>query len=1057
MRDDVHSPESVTPTVPLPPGEDPADPCLDVLRRLWPSDTPGSSRLGRFEVLRKLGCGGQGIVFLALDPVLGCKVALKVLWLEALLSDEARGRFLTEARAAAALDHPNIVPIREAGEAGPLWYIASAYCEGPTLAAWLTERGGTLPPREAAELVASLADAVEYMHGRGILHRDLKPGNILLTAAADGLTPRITDFGLAKVRDVAGDSTSTGAGFGTPAYMAPEQVAGAKAVGPAADVYSLGAILYELLAGRPPLEGPTPAETHRMVITEEPARLRRGRRGPPRDLEATCLKCLRKEPATRYATAAALAGDLRRYLDGKPTVARPLTVLGRAGKWLRRRPAFASLIAVSTLALLGLAVTLISGGGRGRAQEPATVTEPPSVRQEEYAAAINDAWKLWEQGELKRAGVLLDQQRPRRGKDLRGFECYYLNRLVHPRPRVLSETGQPYFALALSPDGKQLAAAGPPNTLRLWDTATWDLLRECQHDRTIYSLAFSPDGTVLASAGGEGDRNGLVELREAATGNLLRARTGFPGSVEAIAYSHEGKYLAVCGPASPEDMVDTFILGAEDLRGWWEVRFSPRLKACRSTSVAFSPVANELAVGWGLVSYGGVSRFGLFRELGRNKQPVENLHTAQVLCVAYSPGGEWLACGSSDQRVSLQHIDRAGQADQLAYLDTHPARVRTLGFTSDGRSLAAGCWDGVVRLWDFPSLREQLPGLRAHAQAVRAFTFTRDGQSLITAGEDGAVKVWDAMDVHRVVTLPGHGKTEAWCVAFSPDGKTLASGGDDRTVRLWAVATGKAGHVLEGHGSLVTGVAFSPDGKFLATVSYARGEKGHRDDLSQMVKLWDVANGKELRTQTGHGDDVRCVAFSPDGQWVATGSRDRTVRLWNLEKNSDLGALTTHDSEVRSVAFSSDGKRFASASNDGTIRLWDVASWNAGETLKNGSQVWSVAFSPDGKILAAGDEEGVVRFWKVETGAVEIAVRGKEAKKKGIRGVAFSPDGKTLATGGEDRTVRIWQAATGNELLSFPNQSENINSLAFSSDGTALAAALHDGTLRIWHAPHADD
>ncbi|HKB02639.1 MAG TPA: protein kinase [Gemmataceae bacterium] len=315
--------------------------------------------LGRFHIRRELGRGGFGVVFLAFDPPLGREVALKVPRAEALVTPELSGRFRHEALAAARLDHPNIVPVYEAGEAGPVSYIASTYCSGPTLAAWLKERVGPVPAREAAALIAALANAVQHAHSRGVLHRDLKPSNVLLepVPGGPGYVPRITDFGLAKLFGASADPecrTLTGVALGTPGYMAPEQVSGkVKEVTTAADVYALGAILYELLTGRPPFQGATPLETMEQVRSLDPVPARRLRPDVPRDVENICAKCLQKDPGRRYAGAHALADDLQRFLDGEPVFARPVSAWERGWKWARRRPVAATLVGVSALAVAG--------------------------------------------------------------------------------------------------------------------------------------------------------------------------------------------------------------------------------------------------------------------------------------------------------------------------------------------------------------------------------------------------------------------------------------------------------------------------------------------------------------------------------------------------------------------------------------------------------------------------------------------------------------------------------------------------------------------------------
>lgn len=315
---------------------------------------PTPKQLDRFEILRELGRGGFGIVFLARDPKLHREVALKVPHAAAMVDDALRQRFRREAQAAAGLEHPNIVPVYEADEQGPICWIAYAYCPGETLSHWLARQSSPVPVNDAASLIATLADALDHAHGRGILHRDLKPANILIAVGSQPLvTAKITDFGLAKLADDSAGMTKAGAVIGTPAYMAPEQAQARSIVDGRADVYALGAILYELLTGRPPFRGETDLETLQLVKDSEPVAPRQLRPKLPRDLETVCLKCLDKDPNRRYATAADLRDDLRRFLAGEHVRARPISSPARLARWCRRRPAITGLI-IALVAAIGI-------------------------------------------------------------------------------------------------------------------------------------------------------------------------------------------------------------------------------------------------------------------------------------------------------------------------------------------------------------------------------------------------------------------------------------------------------------------------------------------------------------------------------------------------------------------------------------------------------------------------------------------------------------------------------------------------------------------------------
>src|SRR5262245_49673696 len=334
---------------------------------------------GDYELLEEVARGGMGVVFRARQISLNRIVALKMILAGQLASPAAVQRFKTEAEATANLDHPNIVPIYEIGEHEGHHYFSMRFIEGGTLTQAVAQEKFT--PHRATQLMATVARAVHYAHQRGILHRDLKPGNILLDAKGQ---PHVTDFGLAKALESGSDLTGSSAILGTPSYMSPEQAAGhAKGLTTGADVYSTGAILYELLTGRPPFRGATPLETMRRVMETEPKKPRSLNPRVDRDLETICLKCLEKDPARRYASANGLANDLERWVRHEPMSARPTSTPEHVWKWLHRRPPI-------FFAMASAIVLCLAGGLAGIAwQWSKAVTAGELVKQKD--AALREA------------------------------------------------------------------------------------------------------------------------------------------------------------------------------------------------------------------------------------------------------------------------------------------------------------------------------------------------------------------------------------------------------------------------------------------------------------------------------------------------------------------------------------------------------------------------------------------------------------------------------------------------------------------------------------------
>ena len=558
--------------------------CQRLLEEMWPRSIPSPAdtprQFGRYIILRELGRGAFGVVFLASDSVLGRKVALKVPRPLALVTPEVRRRFVREAEAASRLDHPHIVPVYDVGEEGPICYIASAYCEGPNLADWLRRRSAPVPFLQAARLVAILSAAVGHAHDRGILHRDLKPSNILLrpldpaaskydAACSDlGFVPRICDFGLAKLLDQDSHETCSGVPIGSPSYMAPEQATGRlRDHGRATDVYALGVILYELLTGRPPLKGETDLETLRLVSEQDPPPPRGLREGIPRDLETICLKCLEKQPKARYESAAGLGEDLERFLAGKAVHARPARAWQRADKWAKRRPVHAALLAVSVITgSIVLGVVLWSGiwmqkhrqdltkavarmerdvQNAERSAHGARVEHELAEERERFAERYGPAIRLkvihdtLTEGDLLAADKMLSFLiTSQGGLERRGFAWGHLRELLEPEVTLLrapDKARAPTFILAVSHDSRILAAGRSDGRVELWDLNQMRLLRTeavsapgaSAAESQIYWVAFSPGDRLFAAAAGAGAGKKAVKVWDLGTGRLSSAH--FPG------------------------------------------------------------------------------------------------------------------------------------------------------------------------------------------------------------------------------------------------------------------------------------------------------------------------------------------------------------------------------------------------------------------------------------------------------------------------------------------------------------------------------------------------
>jgi WD40 repeat protein/serine/threonine protein kinase len=1008
-------------------------------------DSMVGGRVGRFRILRTLGQGGGGIVFLAFDPDLRREVALKVPHLAALLVPEMRRRFLREARAAAQLDHPNLVPLYEVGEFNGVCFLVSAYCRGGSLASWLAARTAPVPVRQAAELSMALADAVQYVHEHGIYHRDIKPGNVLLDARESICTPRLTDFGLAKQFDSDSGLTANGTILGTPSYMAPEQFERRPDnIGPPTDVYGLGAVLYELLTGRPPFKGATDAKTMEQVLNEAPTRPRQLRSELPRDLETICLKCLEKQAERRYASAAELASELRRFLAGEPIQARPANRAERLGKWMRRHPwmaAFSCFACLAVLILLSGGLHLqeikrthdanLSAATKQREEHQEIILQKEQrLRQYHYADAIALARQHWDKRRLDELTEQLQIYTSSAGTDEahdpRGFEWRYLSAQARILRRQMRSPDSSLWCVAFSPDGTTCATGHEDGAVRSWDRASGQLLQTLTgHKLPVYHLAYSPDGKHLVSGGGVNtDRRNEGELLLWDTGtrrSRLLVREPL-AAVDSLAFSTDGRTFAVA-------------LADNTVKLWEIPSGSPRIIipfGAPAVSLTFHPNSASIAVGHpdGRISLCDAA----------NGRAITSWHGHQdcVRSLAFSQANGWLVSGGRDHAVRLWGQDTNRPLGEYRHND----EVWSVAISPDERTIASISRDGIVKLWDVNERRERFWFAAPPGQG-RCVAVSPDGKDLAVGSSDGRLWMCDLSRATEATSWPGHRlgplPREAWSVAFSPDGQILASAGDDGMVRLWNSANGRPLDTLSGHQSLVTSITFSPDGKLLATGSF---------DKTANVKLWNARTGAEVAALPGHTQPVDAVAFAPNDKWLVTAGRDGVTRMWDVATRKDRPIVSGHN--VESLAVSPDGRTLALACENESVYLWDMEANRIRLTLPPHPKGHvAVAFSPDGKTLVSGGVQGTLRFWDADSGDLRGSI---QAHTGPVNCLAFAPDGKTLASASFDRTIKLWQAASRRELITLAKHADWVRWLAFSADGAMLATAGHDGVLTIYHA-----
>lgn len=1026
--------------------------------------------IGLYQIVREIGAGGMSTVYLAVraDDEYKKEVAIKLVW-PGLQSAEIVRRFRQERQILANLEHPHIARLLDGGTTDDGWpYLVMEYVDGQPLTAYCDEH--ELPVKDRLRLFGDVCAAVEYAHQQAVVHRDLKPNNILVTPAVNGEVGivKLLDFGIAKLLkpDPHATAATTVWRALTPDYASPEQIRGEEAA-PANDVYSLGVLLYELLTGVRPyrLNSPLPHEISKAICEVEPSppsrcvitlarsqpsfraaeteKLRRQLKG---DLDNIVLTALAKEPAQRYPTPAALAADIERHLAGRPVLARGNHWLYRLSKQARRYPVLTTALLLTWLGgMAWLSWWIVTAPARQLA-----------ARHARYASAIEQATLAWQMNRMEDCAQSLQTCLPARGEaDLRGFEWNYLWRASHQAQLALPYTtgvADAHFAC----HGQRILTEAPWSSYWLWDVATGKLLDAWRAEQgSVDTVPYEPDVLISVDARGTFWRRNLCtsERTRLFTDTLgqVSYRKSFPGQPE-IAIGHTDGTIALWSPEQEQPF--KVLRGAPGI--------IERIRTARGGHRMLTQVGADLIQLWDVAAGRVLAAYRQQAASAMNFSPdgrfFWTLADLRRPTVRESATGRTVAVAAElNHKLNGMALLRADVLAVSGYetltLFSFPAlkklfelKARGSGFlgvqlSPDESLLAATTMEGRLLLWDFAT-RRLLADVKGHNTGAGHFNFSADGRKLITAGEDGQAKVWDVAQLLAPPKLEGH-QDSVVSVTFSPDGRQLASASFDRTVKLWDVPTGKLLRTFTGHTDLVLCVVFSPDGRQLAA-----------SDNDGLVLLWEVNSGQPPR-RFQHPRQTHAVAFAPDGQWLATACSDNNVRLWNLRTNQPPRLFSGHQDIVVSVNFSPDGHKLVSGSWDKTAKLWDVATGRVLRTLTGHSGwVWSAVFSPDGQRLATSSTDRTAKLWDVATGQV---LRDFTGHRDEIFEVAFSPDGRRLATASEDRTVRIWDTATGRELLTIDDHTDEVWSVAFSPDGNTLASASWDKTIRLWRAAKVEE
>jgi WD40 repeat protein len=969
----------------------------------------------------------MGIIYRARQLEPPREVAIKMLLPHQLGSAGMRERFSLEARAIAALEHPAILPVHLVGEQDGVPFFTMKFAAGGTLAQRKAQFAGNW--RAIAELMATLADAVHFAHERGVLHRDLKPGNVLFDEHGHVY---VSDFGLAKV--VGDDSSLTRSAdfLGTPHYVAPEIAArSARAATTSSDVYALGAILYELMAGCPPFEAEGVTALLRKIEEEEPPPLSRASRSQeadpppggaccapvPRDLEVICLKCLAKEPSRRYASAHDLANDLRRWLENEPILARQISALERLWLWSRRHRATAALIAAVLVLLLvllaGLSVSAVHiAKSRGAALQTVEALE---------SQKIND---LLATGKTAEA-IALAARRVRANPDNWADTARLMWSLQRRRWAVPGRSPSQPFAhagtnaaetsvLVSDQDQGMLALFLAETNLVVYDAFTGT-------NRHVWPLPFTPRIAAVAEAAGvaalSSTADGRLRFFDFLTGRLHSLEiTGSLLRLEAKA-----RWAFVVSPGRSGQLVDLRSGELRTLVSW-------------TTNTAGFLFAEFLADGR-LLAFSDGDRTVRLYDCDRNNLIDQTLSIPEPqLGLILSPDGKvWMTRTLDGLQFWVAETGQQLPTRPEVGLSFRPGGFRPVGsqFYQGGNTFGLAIFDPLKgELISMPARGALLEGQCHTDPAGRRVAAQFHRFVGIYNGETGKPLCEPLPMTVRMARGPRF--TEGHCVTLDRAGELI----------IWELKTNRLEPIVLRHTAAVQEARFSTDGTRVVTASH-----------DGTARIWDARTGRALAAPLLHGNKVWSAGFSPDGRRVATASWDATARLWDASTGAPVSAPLVARSYLFHVEFSPDGDRFLACGEDGTVRVYDAHTAALLLELAGAGPVYWAAFSPDGRRIVTRPMYSNPKLWDSRTGDCIVELQEPGPRQERTSGVVtrghFSQDGSWLALGSPDRYATVWRLPEG-KLHAVLNHVAVVRTASLSPDARTVLTTADDMAGQLW-------